>query len=167
MGMKGIGHSQFSRICTEIDEHVRHSLAHPIKDDWSYLRLEPTYVKVREAGWIVRVAVTIAVGDNADGQREVPSMAVGRCKTEPCWLEFLRILKRRGLASVLRQRDCEELYLGQRRGVPAPNDRMNAYPMLAWRSFARLGRLQRLTANRATWISFVSGRALDAGQSSS
>ena len=59
------------------------------------------------------------------------------------------------------------VHIGQRRGIPAPNDRMNAYPMLAWRSFARLGRLQRLTANRATWISFVSGRALDAGQSSS
>jgi IS5 family transposase len=57
-------------------------------------------VKVRGAGRIVPVAVTIAVGVNADGRREVLGMAVRSSEAEPFWLDFLRILKRRGLAGV-------------------------------------------------------------------
>jgi transposase-like protein len=44
--------------------------------------------------------VTIAVGVNADGRREVLGMAVGSSEAEPFWLDFLRILKRRGLVDV-------------------------------------------------------------------
>ena len=71
MGMEGISKSQVSRLCSEIDDRVRDFLARPIEGDWPYLWLDATYVKVREAGRIVPVAVTIAVGVNADGRREV------------------------------------------------------------------------------------------------
>jgi putative transposase len=100
MGMEGISRSQVSRLCAEIDERVRDFLARPIEGDWPYLWLDATYVKVREAGRIVPVAVTIAVGVNADGRREVLGMAVGSSEAEPFWLDFLRSLKRRGLAGV-------------------------------------------------------------------
>lgn len=100
MGMDGISRSQVSRLCAEIDERVRDFLARPIEGDWPYLWLDATYVKVREAGRIVPVAVTIAVGVNADGRREVLGMAVGSSKAEPFWLDFLRTPKRRGLAGV-------------------------------------------------------------------
>ena len=100
MGMEGISRSQVSRLCAEIDERVRDFLARPIEGDWPHLWLDATYVKVREAGRIVPVAVTIAVGVNADGRREVLGMAVGSSEAEPFWLDFLRSLKRRGLAGV-------------------------------------------------------------------
>jgi putative transposase len=100
MGMEGVSKSQVSRLCAEIDERVRDFLARPIEGDWPYLWLDATYVKVREAGRIVPVAVTIAVGVNADGRREVLGMAVGSSEAEPFWLDFLRTLKRRGLAGV-------------------------------------------------------------------
>jgi putative transposase len=100
MGMEGISRSQVSRLCAEIDERVRDFLARPIEGDWPYLWLDATYVKVREAGRIVPVAVTIAVGVNADGRREVLGMAVGSSEAEPFWLDFLRSLKRRGPAGV-------------------------------------------------------------------
>jgi transposase-like protein len=100
MGMDGISRSQVSRLCAEIDDRVRDFLARPIEGDWPYLWLDATYVKVREAGRIVPVAVTIAVGVNADGRREVLGMAVGSSEAEPFWLDFLRSLKRRGLAGV-------------------------------------------------------------------
>jgi Transposase and inactivated derivatives len=100
MGMEGISRSQVSRLCAEIDERVRDFLARPIEGDWPYLWLDATYVKVREAGRIVPVAVTIAVGVNADGRREVLGMAVGSSEAEPFWLDFLRTLRRRGLAGV-------------------------------------------------------------------
>jgi transposase-like protein len=100
MGMDGISRSQVSRLCAEIDERVRDFLTRPIEGDWPYLWLDATYVKVREAGRIVPVAVTIAVGVNADGRREVLGMAVGSSEAEPFWLDFLRSLARRGLAGV-------------------------------------------------------------------
>jgi transposase-like protein len=100
MGMEGISKSQVSRLCAEIDDRVKDFLGRPIEGDWPYLWLDATYVKVREAGRIVPVAVTIAVGVNADGRREVLGMAVGSSEAEPFWLDFLRSLKRRGLAGV-------------------------------------------------------------------
>jgi putative transposase len=100
MGMEGVSKSQVSRLCAEIDERVRDFLARPIEGDWPYLWLDATYVKVREAGRIVSVAVTIAVGVNADGRREVLGMAVGSSEAEPFWLDFLRTLTRRGLRGV-------------------------------------------------------------------
>ena len=100
MGMEGVSKSQVSRLCAEIDDRVRDFLARPIEGDWPYLWLDATYVKVREAGRIVSVAVTIAVGVNAEGRREVLGMAVGSSEAEAFWLDFLRALKRRGLAGV-------------------------------------------------------------------
>ncbi len=100
MGMEGISRSQVSRLCAEIGDRVRDFLARPIEGDWPYLWLDATHVKVREAGRIVPVAVTIAVGVNADGRREVLGMAVGSSEAEPFWLDFLRTLLRRGLAGV-------------------------------------------------------------------
>jgi putative transposase len=69
---------------------------------WPYLWIDATYVKVREAGRIVSVAVTIAVAVNTDGRREVLGMAIGASAAETFWVEFLRRLKRRGLAGVKR-----------------------------------------------------------------
>jgi putative transposase len=100
MGMEGVSKSQVSRLCAEIDERVGDFLARLIEGDWPYLWLDATYVKVREAGRIVSVAVTIAVGVNADGRREVLGMAVGSSEAEPFWLDFLRGLARRGLRGV-------------------------------------------------------------------
>jgi putative transposase len=100
LGMAGISKSQVSRLCAEIDERVRTFLERPIEGDWPYLWIDATYVKVRDAGRIVSVAVTLAVAVNTDGRREVLGMAIGASEAETFWVEFLRKLKRRGLAGV-------------------------------------------------------------------
>ena len=100
MGMSGISKSQVSRLCAEIDERVQAFLNRPIEGDWPYLWVDATYVKVREAGRIVSVAVIIAVAVNTDGLREVLGMAVGPSEAEPFWTNFLRSLTRRGLRGV-------------------------------------------------------------------
>jgi hypothetical protein len=74
MGMSGISKTQVSRLCGEIDEKVKAFLSRPIEGDWPYLWIDATYVKVRESGRIVSVAVIIAVGVNSDGRREVLGM---------------------------------------------------------------------------------------------
>ena len=100
MGMTGISKSQVSRLCAEIDERVKAFLERPIEGSWPYLWIDATYVKVRESGRIVSVAVIIAVGVNSDGRREVLGMAVGPSEAEPFWTKFLRSLTRRGLRGV-------------------------------------------------------------------
>ena len=100
MGCSGVSKSQVSRLCGEIDERVQAFVNRPIEGDWPYLWLDATYVKVREQGRIVSVAVTIAVGVNSDGRREVLGLAVGPSEAETFWIEFLRGLARRGLRGV-------------------------------------------------------------------
>ena len=120
MGMSGISKSQVSRLCAEIDERVKTFLGRPIEGDWPHLWLDATYVKVRQNGRIVSVAVTIAVAVNTDGRlsaklrfacrrqrkqslrerREVLGMDIGPSEAETFWIEFLRKLKRRGLSGV-------------------------------------------------------------------
>ena len=100
MGMTGISKSQVSRLAGEIDERVHAFLDRPLEGDWPYLWIDATYVKVREAGRIVSVAVIIAVAVNTDGGREVLGMRVGPSEAEPFWTDFLRSLMRRGLRGV-------------------------------------------------------------------
>ena len=100
MGMSWISKSQVSRLCGEIDERVNAFLGRPLEGDWPYLWIDATYVKVRQAGRIVSVAVIIAVAVNTDGVREIVGVAVGPSEAEPFWLKFLRDLTRRGLRGV-------------------------------------------------------------------
>jgi transposase-like protein len=100
MGMSGISKSQVSRLCEEIDGKIGSFLHRPLDGDWPYVWLDATYVKVRQDGRIVPVAVTIATGVNAQGRREVLGMAVGASEAETFWTEFLRKLRRRGLSGV-------------------------------------------------------------------
>jgi putative transposase len=89
-----------SRLCQEIDDRVKAFLDRPIEGDWPYIWIDATYLKVRQAGRIVSVAVTIAVGVNSDGRREVLGMAIGASEAETFWTDFLRGLARRGLRGV-------------------------------------------------------------------
>ncbi|CAK0748962.1 transposase [Azospirillaceae bacterium] len=109
MGMTGISRSQVSRLCADIDVRVGAFLNRPIEGEWPYLWLDATYIKVREAGHIVSVAVIIAVAVNTDGRREVLGMAIGMSEAEVFWTGFLRTLTRRGLRGVkLVISDCHE-----------------------------------------------------------
>jgi transposase-like protein len=100
MGMSGISKSQVSRLCGEIDDKIKAFLNRPLEGDWPYVWLDATYLKVRQAGRIVSVAVIIAVGVNSAGRREVLGMAIGASEAETFWTDFLRKLARRGLRGV-------------------------------------------------------------------
>ena len=100
LGMSGVSKSQVSRLCGEIDERVTAFLTRPLEGDWPYLWIDATYLKVRQNGRIVSVAVIVAVGVNADGRREVLGMDIGPSEAEPFWTAFLRKLARRGLRGV-------------------------------------------------------------------
>jgi transposase-like protein len=90
LGMSGVSKSQVSRLCAEIDERVTAFLTRPLEGDWPYLWIDATYLKVRQAGRIVSVAVVVAVGVNTDGRREVLGMDIGPSEAEPFWTALPR-----------------------------------------------------------------------------
>ncbi|CAI8889616.1 transposase [Methylocaldum szegediense] len=100
LGMTGISKSQVSALCRDIDERVDSFLNRSIEGDWPYLWLDATYLKVRKGGCVVSVAAIMAVGVNAEGRREILGIGLGDSEAQVFWTEFLRSLRRRGLAGV-------------------------------------------------------------------
>ena len=100
MGLTDTSKSQVSRLCEEIDERVQAFLNRPLEGDWPFLWLDATYVKLREGGRIVSMAVIVAVAVNTDGRREILGIAVMPSEAEAFWADFLRSLTRRGLRGV-------------------------------------------------------------------
>ena len=99
--------SQVSRLCADIDDGVNVFLSRPLEGAGPYLRLDATYVKVREGGRIVSRAVTIAVAVNGsrdprleNGKREVLGVATGPSEAETFRTDFLRSLADRDLHGV-------------------------------------------------------------------
>ena len=97
----GISKSEVSRICTELDglmaafrgrrlDHVR----------FPYVFLDATYVKAHVGASVVSQAIVIATGVTETGDREVLGLDVGDSEDGAFWTEFLRSLRRRGLAGV-------------------------------------------------------------------
>src|ERR1035438_9488829 len=99
LGMSGVSKSQVSRLCGEIDERVQTFLDRPIEGDWPYVWVDATYLKVRQNGRIVSVAVIIAVGVNTDGRRELLGMDIGVSEAATFWIEFLRKITQKRLKS--------------------------------------------------------------------
>jgi len=100
MGMTGISKSQVSKLCKEIDERVASFLERPLEGDYPYVWLDATYLKQRQGGRIVSVAVIIAVAATTEGRREIIGLSVGQSEAAPFWIDFLRSLVRRGLKGV-------------------------------------------------------------------
>ena len=100
MGLSGISSSQLWRLCGELDERVQGCLQRPLEGDWPDLWLAATYVKLRQAGRSVSVALTVALAVNQRARREVLGMASGACEAETFWTDLLRSLARRGWRGV-------------------------------------------------------------------
>ncbi len=101
LGLKGISKDQVSRICKELDGQVHAFRTRRLDGDYPYLMLDATFQKVREGGRVISMAVLIAVGVKATGEREVLGVDVGPAEDFNFWLSFLRDLKERGVSGVL------------------------------------------------------------------
>ncbi len=100
LGLEGISKSQVSRICAELDADIERFRTRPIEQPVPYLWLDATYVKVREDGRVQSMALVVAVGVRADGQREVLGLDLGPSEDGAFWRAFLRSLVERGLTGV-------------------------------------------------------------------
>jgi len=100
LGIVGISKSEVSRLCATLDAEVERFRTRPLTGAYPYIWLDATYLKVRQDGRVVAMAVVIAIGVNADGRREILGLDVGPSEEEAFWQQFLRGLVERGLSGV-------------------------------------------------------------------
>jgi transposase-like protein len=98
----GIKKSEVSRICTGLDETVGAFRTRRLDHiEFPYVYLDATYLHVRnQSSQVCSMAVVIATGICATGEREVLGVDVGDSEDEAFWRGFLRSLKTRGLGGV-------------------------------------------------------------------
>ncbi len=100
LGITGISKSEVSRLCATLDTEVARFRTRPLTGRYPYIWLDATYLKVRQNGRVVSMAVVIAIGVTAEGRREVLGLDVGPSEEEAFWQQFLRGLVERGLTGV-------------------------------------------------------------------
>lgn len=98
----GISKSEVSRICAGLDEVVTAFRTRRLDHiEFPYVYLDATYLHVRNAAsQVVSMAVVVASGVRADGDREILGLDVGDSEDEVFWRSFLTSLKKRGLGGV-------------------------------------------------------------------
>jgi transposase-like protein len=100
LGLDGISKSQVSRLCETLDAEVERFRHRPLEGSYPYVWLDATFVKVRDGGRVVSMAVVVAIGVRSSGEREVLGLDVGPSEDGAFWHQFLRSLGARGLAGV-------------------------------------------------------------------
>lgn len=102
LGIDGISKSEVSRICTALDAEVAAFRGRSLADaPCPYLWLDATYLKVREAGRVVSMALLVAVGVALSGERRVLGLELAAGNDEgSAWPRFIRGLVERGLCGV-------------------------------------------------------------------
>ena len=102
LGIEGISRSEVSRICAALDAEVETFRARSLAGEaYPYLWLDATYVKVREGGRVVSMALLVATGVALTGERRVLGLelSAGHDEGSP-WPRFVRSLVARGLTGV-------------------------------------------------------------------
>jgi putative transposase len=101
LGVTRLSKSQVSQMAKSLDEQVAAFRTRRLDaGGYAFVWLDALALRVRELGRTVLVHALLAVGVNADGQREVLGIDVASGEDGAGWLAFLRGLVARGLAGV-------------------------------------------------------------------
>jgi putative transposase len=100
LGIEGMTKDRVSALCRALDEQVELFRQRPLEGAYPYLWLDAKHIKVRDRGRVVSKALVIAYAVHETGVREVIGLDVGEVESGAFWTEFLRGLKKRGLAGV-------------------------------------------------------------------
>ena len=101
LGVTQLSKSQVSEMAKSLDEQVAAFRNRPLDaGPYTFIWLDALTLRVRETGRTVLVHALLAVGVNADGQREVLGIDVASGEDGAGWLALLRSLVARGLGGV-------------------------------------------------------------------
>jgi transposase-like protein len=101
LGIERISKSRVSEMAKELDSAVEAFRTRPLNGaPYTYVWLDAITQKVREGGRIANVAVVVATGVNATGNREILGLDLHTSEDGAGWTAFLRGLVARGLSGV-------------------------------------------------------------------
>jgi putative transposase len=100
LGMTGLSQSAVSALCQRLDERGEAFRTRARSGPFPYVGLDAQYLKVREGDRVRSMALVVATGVNAQGDREVLGCEVGPREDAEFWTRFLRHLLDRGLTGV-------------------------------------------------------------------
>ncbi|MCU1655564.1 MAG: transposase mutator type [Pseudonocardiales bacterium] len=101
LGVASLSKAQVSEMASYLDAQVEAFRTRPLDaGPYTFVWVDALAIKVREGGRTVNVHALVAVGVNADGQREVLGLDIASQEDGAGWLAFLRSLTARGLAGV-------------------------------------------------------------------
>lgn len=101
LGITGLSKSQVSVMAKDLDEQVAAFRTRPLHEGpYTFVAADALMMKVREDKRVVKVAVMVATGVNADGYREVLGIHCATTESGAGWLSFFRDLVARGLCGV-------------------------------------------------------------------
>ena len=100
LGITGLSKSQVSEMAKDLDEQVTAFRTRPLDaGPYTFVAADALTMKVREGGRVVKIAVMVATGVNADGYREILGIHTATTESGPAWLAFFRDLTARGLTA--------------------------------------------------------------------
>jgi putative transposase len=102
LGMTGVSKSTVSALGQSLAERVTAFRTRPLTGPYPYVWLDAKYLKIREGDRVVSMALVVATGVTAQGDRERLGCDVGLSDDAAFWTAFLRSLVARGLAGVPR-----------------------------------------------------------------
>ena len=101
LGITGLSKSQVSVMARDLDELVRDFRERPLDaGPYTFLAADALTMKVREGGRVIKIAVMVATGVNADGFREILGVATSTSESGAGWNSFFKDLVARGLNGV-------------------------------------------------------------------
>lgn len=100
LGLSGIDKSAVSRICQALDSAVSAFRNRPLDGVYPYVWFDALYLKVRQNHRIVSMAVVIAIGVKASGERCILDLDIGASEEGAFWTSLVRRLVERGLRGV-------------------------------------------------------------------
>jgi transposase-like protein len=99
LGISGLSKSQVSEMAKDLDGQVADFRNRPLDaGPYTFVAADALTMKVREGGRVVKVAVMVATGINADGYREILGIHTATTESGAGWLTFFRDLVARGLS---------------------------------------------------------------------
>ena len=101
LGITGLSKSQVSVMARDLDELVRDFRERPLDaGPYTFLAADALTMKVREGGRVIKIAVMVATGVNADGFREILGVSTSTSESGAGWNTFFKDLVARGLNGV-------------------------------------------------------------------
>lgn len=90
-----------SRVTDSIVDEIQEWQSRPLESVYPIVYIDALFVKIRDQGTVAKRAVHIAVGVNAEGERDVLGLWIEKTEGAKFWSSVLASLRQRGVEDIL------------------------------------------------------------------